>query len=96
MSDELILLNVTERFLSYEQLDAAVVIEHLGLRPIDDRARLVAHVASVIAQARHLNLRGHDLPERLRWPTNGRIHEGSDSGLRRGIPHLLTEIIYLG
>lgn len=93
MDDELILLNDTERFLGREQLDAEVVVEHLGLRLVDDLARLVAHVASVVAQAGRLDLRGHNLPERLRWPTNGRIHEGSDSGSRRGIPHLLTEII---
>ncbi len=44
-----------------EQLDAPVVVERLGLELVGDRPRLVPHVARVVAEPRHLDLRDHDL-----------------------------------
>ena len=59
--DEPILLNVTERFLSHEQLDAAVVVERLGLELEGDRGNLAPDVAGVVAESRRLYLLAHDL-----------------------------------
>lgn len=44
-----------------EQLDAAVVVERLGLELVGDRARLVPDVARVVTQPRDLDLEDHDL-----------------------------------
>ena len=44
-----------------EELDAAVVVEGLGLVGEVNRARLVAHVARVVAESRRGDPRDHDL-----------------------------------
>lgn len=43
------------------ELDASTIVESLGLDLVDNAARLVADVASVVLEPHHLNLRDHDL-----------------------------------
>lgn len=44
-----------------QELDAPVVVERLGLELVGDRARLVAHVARVVAESGDLDYRDYDL-----------------------------------